>query len=186
MQWMELTSLWQALAQWLETHTGRLPLPRTRTILAAAIGVALLTLHTLTASAGPITIDPGTAATLLCQIDPCIGKVKIVPWGDNSGNQYVEFSFTTSIDATIVLAVSTQSPDSPVYYHEFAHVDAATMQLIPAKQHTLDLGVLKANTTYHYALIAVVDEQHRTRIEGTFKTGEPIDSDSHGNPISDE
>jgi hypothetical protein len=186
MQWMELTNLWQALARWLEMRVGRLPLPRPRTMLAVAMGCALLTLHTFTASAGPITVDPGTVATVLCQANPCIGKVKIVPWGDDSGNQYAEFSFTTSIDATVVLAVSTQAPDSTVYYHEFAHVDAATMQLIPAKQHTLDLGVLKANTTYHYALVAVVDEQHRTRVEGTFKTGEPIDSGSHGNPISDE
>jgi hypothetical protein len=149
------------------------------------MGCALLTLHTLTASAGPI-INPGTVATILCSVDPCIGKVTIAPWGDDSGNQYVQFSFDTSIDAAVVLAVSTQAPDSTVYYHEFAHVDAATMQLIPSTQHTIELGVLKPNTTYHYALIAVVDEQHKTRAEGTFKSAEPIDSGSHGNPISDE
>lgn len=185
MQAMELGNLWQATGQWMEARVGRLPLPRLRAIVAVAMGCALLTLHTLTASAGPI-INPGTVATVLCSVNPCIEHLKIVPWGDDSGNQYVQFSFDTSIDATVILAVSTQAPISTVYYNEFAHVDAATMQLIPAKQHTLELGVLKPNTTYHYALIAVVDEQHRTRVEGSFKSAEPIDSGSHGNPISDE
>jgi hypothetical protein len=156
-----------------------------RTRLAIALGCAMLVLHTLTASAGGITINPGTAEYLLCQENPCISKLTITPWGDDSGDQYAEFSFDTSIDATIVLAVSTQAPISTIYYHEFAHVDAATMQLIPAKQHTIDLGGLKPHTTYHYALVALVDGQHKTRAEGTFKTATPIDDGSHGNPISD-
>lgn len=187
MQWMERINLWRSLRQWLEMRVGRLPLPRPHTILAVALGCVLLTMHTFTASAGPLNVDPG-AVTAVCDSMPCIGNVTIHTSYDDSLGIYANFSFDTSIDATIVLAASTQAPNSTAYYNEFAHVDEATMQLIPTKQHTVRLTNLQPNTMYHYALIAVVDAQHKTRVEGTFKTGVLIDGGSagwHGNPVSD-
>jgi hypothetical protein len=187
MQWIELTTLWQSLRQWLEMRAGRLPLPRTHTILVVVLGCVLLTMHTFTASAGPITIDPGTVK-VLCEGTPCIVTVTVKTNYADSLGTYANSSFDTSIDAGIVLAPSTQAPDSTIYFHEFTHVDAATMQLIPTKQHPVRLTNLPSNTTYHYAPIAVADAQYKTRVESTFKIGVLIDVSAagwHGNPVSE-
>jgi hypothetical protein len=152
------------------------------------MGCVLLTMHTLAASAGPITINPGVL-TATCDVTPCIGKITIQQSCTAEDGMYADFLFKTSIDASIFLGASTDAPNSTVYYNEFAHVEAAAMQLFPAQQHGVRLRNLNQNTTYHYALIAAVDAQHKSRVEGTFKTGQLIDGCGgpgwHGNPVSE-
>jgi hypothetical protein len=172
-------TLRHGLARWREVRAGRLPVPGTRAILAVLLGCALLTLHTLTASAAATISDPGPLGpgTLrrICETTPCIGPVTIQQNCTADSGLYADFSFTTSIAASIVLGASTQLPVSPVYYNEFAHVDAATMQVLPTTQHTVRLTGLKQATTYSYALIAVVDAQHKARVEGSFTVEQLID-----------
>jgi len=186
MQWIELTAQWQTLIHRLSPRMRRLPLPRPQAIIALAIGCALLTLHTLTASAGPIINTTGIE--LLCESMPCIGPITVQKGYTDADGFFVDLTFNTSINATIVAAASTQAPVSDAYYNEFAHVDSAAMQLIPAQKHGIELRNLKQNTTYHYVLIAVVDAQNRTRVEGTFRTGQLIDGNGpgwNGNPVSE-
>jgi hypothetical protein len=168
-------------------HTGRLPLPRPHTILVMVLGCVLLTMHTFTASAGPLTVDPG-ASPAGCDSMPCISNVTIHTNDDDNLGMNENFSFDTSADATIVRAANTQAPISTAYDNEFAHVDAVTMQHIPTKQYTVRLTNLQPDTAYYYALIAVVDAQHEARVEATFKTGALIDGGGavwHGNRVSE-
>jgi hypothetical protein len=167
MQVMELTTIWRTVMRWLEIRMGRTPRPCARAIIAVALGCALLTMHTLSASAA--MIDGGAANRLN---DPvlAIGAVTISQDHTDDLGSYTDFAFDTSVDTTVVLALSTEAPTSADYYCEFAQVDAAAMQAVPSQAHGIRIASLRTNTTYHYALIAVTDAQHQTRIEGTFKT----------------
>jgi hypothetical protein len=168
MQIMELTTIWRTMMQWLEIRLGGMPLPRARAIIAVALGCALLTMHTLSASAAMID---GGAANRLNAPALSIGAVTIAQDHSDDLGSYTDFAFDTSVDSTVVLALSTEAPTSADYYLEFAQVDAAAMQVVPSQAHGIRIASLKSDTTYHYALIVVADAQHQTRVEGIFKTG---------------
>ncbi len=108
---------------------------------------------------------------------PAVTQLKITVGHSYDDDSYADFTFLTDQDAATILSASTQPTISTQDFNEFAHVDAAALQLAQTgPTHSVRLRNLQPNTRYYYVLITEKANHQKTKVEGYFKTvGAAID-----------
>src|SRR4051812_37685059 len=119
-------------------------------------------------------------------LPPVVTDLHITVGHSYDDDSYADFTFLTNQDAGSILAASTEPAISTVDFNEFAHVDAAVLQLAQTgPKHDVRLRGLLPNTRYYYVMIVEKANHQKTKVEGYFKTvGAQLDPGTNYNPIN--
>lgn len=119
-------------------------------------------------------------------LPPVVTNLKITVGHSYDDDSYADFTFVTNQNAATILAASLQPTISTQDFNEFAHVDAATLQLEQTgPKHSARLRALQPNTRYYYVMIVEKANHQKTKVEGYFKTvGAQIDPGMNYHPIT--